>query len=395
MGGLTGDWSYPTAIRFGAGRVAELAEACRTVGIGRPLLVTDPGLAGHPMIAEAVALVRRAGLDIDVFSDIAADPTGDDVGAGGEALRAHRADGVIAFGGGASLDAGKAIAFAALQARPLWAFEDVGDNFRLADPAKMLPVIAVPTTAGTGSEVGRASVIKDEAAQLKRIIFHPLMMPKLVIADPALTVGLPPHLTAATGMDALSHNLEAFFAPSFHPLARGIAVEGTRLVRDWLATAVRDGANLTARANMLAAAQAGATAFQRGLGAMHALAHPLGALYGLHHGLLNAVLMPYVLAANRPAIEAEAGALARMLDLGGSADDLLAWVLALRREVGIPHSLAEIGVPGDDIARLAAMATRDASAATNPIAFGAADYAVILEAALAGDLAAISRSERG
>ncbi|HXV01704.1 MAG TPA: iron-containing alcohol dehydrogenase, partial [Caulobacteraceae bacterium] len=357
MGGLTGNWNYPTAIRFGAGRVAELAEACQAAGISRPLLVTDPGLAGHAMIAGAVALVRSAGLDVEVFSDISPDPTGDDVIRGGEALKAHRADGVIAFGGGASLDAGKAIAFAARQEPPLWAFEDIGDNFKLADPAKMAPVIAVPTTAGTGSEVGRASVIKDEDARLKRIIFHPLMMPRLVIADPALTVGLPPHLTAATGMDALSHNLEAFFAPAYHPLARGIAVEGARLVRDWLAIAVHDGANLEARANMLAAAEAGATAFQRGLGAMHALAHPLGGLYGIHHGLLNAVLMPYVIAANRPAIEAEAGALARMLDLGVSADDLTAWVLALRREVGIAHTLAEVGVPADDIARVARMAT--------------------------------------
>lgn len=386
MGGLTGNWNYPTAIRFGAGRIVELGEACQAVGIGRLLLVTDPGLVDNPMIAEAIGLVGAAGLPIAVFSDIAADPTGDDVAHGGEALRAHRADGVIAFGGGASLDAGKAIAFAALQARPLWDFEDVGDNFTRADPTRMLPVIAVPTTAGTGSEVGRASVIKDQDAHLKRIIFHPLMMPKMVIADPALTIGLPPHLTAATGMDALSHNLEAFFAPGYHPLARGIAVEGTRLVKDWLGLAVRDGTDLAARSNMMAAAQAGATAFQRGLGAMHALAHPLGGLYGVHHGLLNAVLMPYVLAANRPAIEAEAAALARMLDLGDSADALLAWVLALRREVGIPHSLAEVGVPGDDISRLARMATEDASAATNPIAFSTADYALILEAALAGDL---------
>lgn len=383
---LTGNWNYPTSIRFGPGRVAELAQACRAVGIARPLLVTDRGLAANPMIAEALAAVRAAGLDAALFSDIASDPTGGDVARGGAALTAHEGDGVIAFGGGSSLDAGKAIAFATLQDRPLWAFEDVGDNFKLADPSRILPVVAVPTTAGTGSEVGRASVIKDEDAQLKRIIFHPMMLPRMVIADPALTVGLPAGLTAAVGMDALSHNLEAFFAPGYHPFARGIAVEGARLVKDWLPTAVREPGHIEARANMLAASQAGATAFQRGLGAMHALAHPLGALYGVHHGLLNAVLMPYVLAANRPAIEDEAAYLARCLGIGGGLDEVLAWVLALRREVGIPASLAEVGVPTDEVARVARMAVEDPSAGTNPIAFTAADYAALFEGALSGAL---------
>ena len=394
MPALAGNWNYPTVIRFGAGRIAELADGCRSVGIERPLLVTDRGLAAAPMIAEVKAAAAAAGFDLAAFSDIAGDPTGDNVTHGGEALRAHRADGVIAFGGGSALDAGKAIAFATFQDRPLWDFEDIGDNFRRADPAKMLPVIAVPTTAGTGSEVGRASVIKDEAARLKRIIFHPAMMPRLVIADPALTVGLPPGLTAAVGMDALSHNLEAFFAPAYHPLARGVAVEGARLVKDWLALAVRDGANIEARSHMLAAAEAGATAFQRGLGAMHALAHPLGALYGIHHGLLNAILMPYVIAANRPVIDSEAATLARMLGLGREADDLLAWVLELRAEVGIPMSLAEAGAPADDIARVSQMAVEDPSAATNPVAFTAVDYAAILQRALAGEPPAIARGRR-
>ena len=333
--------------------------------------------------------MRAAGLDLATFSDIVGDPTGNNVASGGDALRTHRADGVIAFGGGSALDAGKAIAFATFQERPLWDFEDIGDNFRRADPAKMLPVIAVPTTAGTGSEVGRASVIKDGQPSLKRIIFHPAMMPRLVIADPVLTVGLPPGLTAAVGMDALSHNLEAFFAPTYHPLARGVAVEGVRLVKDWLALAVRDGANIEARSHMLAAAEAGATAFQRGLGAMHALAHPLGALYGVHHGLLNAILMPYVIAANRPAIDPDAAALARMLGLGEEADDLLAWVLDLRAEVGIPMSLAEAGVPADEVTRVSQMAVEDPSAATNPVAFTAGDYGAILQRALAGDPPAI------
>ena len=385
MNALVGDWNFPTRIRFGAGRIAELAEVCREAGIARPLLVTDRGLAAQPMIAEALAAVRAAGIDIALFADVASDPTGDDVRAGGGALRAHGADGVIAFGGGSALDAGKAVAFAAFQDRPLWAFEDIGDNYRLADPGKILPIIAVPTTAGTGSEVGRASVIKDADARVKRIIFHPLILPRVVIADPALTVGLPPALTAAVGMDALSHNLEAFFAPGYHPFARGIAVEGARLVRDWLPTAVRDGADIEARSHMLAAAEAGATAFQRGLGAMHALAHPLGALYGVHHGLLNAVLMPYVLAANLPVIAGEAAWLAGCLGVGGESGDLVAWVRALRSEIAIPDTLAQIGVPADEVDRVAQMAVADPSAATNPVAFTAADYAAILRRALAGD----------
>ncbi|HEY5072209.1 MAG TPA: iron-containing alcohol dehydrogenase [Caulobacteraceae bacterium] len=383
---FTGDWNFPTRIRFGAGRIGELADACHAAGIARPLLITDRGLAANPMVAKALAAVREAGLEIALFSDIAGDPTGEDVAAGGASLIAHGADGVIALGGGSSLDAGKAVAFATHQDRPLWAFEDIGENFKLADPSRILPVVAIPTTAGTGSEVGRASVIRDAPARVKRIIFHPLMLPRIVIADPALTVGLPADLTAAVGMDALSHNLEAFFAPGYHPLARGIAVEGTRLVKEWLPAAVRDGADIAARSNMLAAAQAGATAFQRGLGAMHALAHPLGALYGAHHGLLNAILMPYVLAANMPAIEGEAAWLARCLGLGGEAGDLLAWVLALRRQIGIPASLAEIGTPADDVGRIARMATEDPSAASNPTVFTEADYAAILQRALAGDI---------
>ena len=381
---LSGNWNYPTSIRFGPGRVAELAEACRAVGVARPLLVTDPGLAVRPMIAEAVDALQAAGLDAAVFSEISSDPTGQDVEAGGGALLAHGADGVVAFGGGSSLDAGKAVAFATLQSHPLWAFEDVGDNFKLADPARILPVVAVPTTSGTGSEVGRASVIKDTDAQLKRIIFHPMMLPKMVIADPELTVSLPAHITAAVGMDALSHNLEAFFAPGYHPFARGIAVEGARLVKEWLPRAYGEPGDIDARANMLAASQAGATAFQRGLGAMHALAHPLGALFGVHHGLLNAVLMPYVLTANRPAIETDAGYLAACLGVGDSLDDLLAWVIGLRRDLAIPATLAEVGVPRDARERVAQMAVEDPSAGSNPIIFTRGDYAELFEQAWSG-----------
>jgi hypothetical protein len=386
MTGPVGNWNYPTSIRFGPGRIAELADACRAAGVTRPLLVTDRGLAALPMIAHAMEALRAAGLDPALFSEIGSDPTGEDVEAGGRALIAHKADGVVAFGGGSSMDAGKAIAFATLQTRPLWAFEDVGDNFKLADPARILPVVAVPTTSGTGSEVGRASVIKDTEAKLKRIIFHPMMLPQIVIADPELTVGLPAAITAAVGMDALSHNLEAFFAPGYHPFARGIAVEGARLVKDWLPRAYREPGDIEARANMMAASQAGATAFQRGLGAMHALAHPLGALFGVHHGLLNAILMPYVLVANRPAIERDAAYLAGCLQVGDSLDDLLAWVLDLRRELAIPATLAEVGVPADATARVSEMAVEDPSAGSNPIAFTQAQYAGIFERAWSGSL---------
>jgi hypothetical protein len=386
VGALTGDWNYPTRIRFGAGRIAELADACRAAGIARPLMVTDRGLAANAMIGDALAALGAAGLDTGFFSEIASDPTGADVARGCEALRAHGADGVIAFGGGSSLDAGKAIAFHAFQVLPLWDFEDIGDNYARADAAQILPVVAVPTTAGTGSEVGRAAVIKDEDAALKRIIFHPLMLPKVVVADPALTVGLPPAITAAVGMDALSHNLEAFFAPGYHPLARGIAVEGARLVKTWLPTAVAEPSNIEARANMLAASEAGATAFQRGLGAMHALAHPLGAIYGVHHGLLNAVLMPYVIAANRPAIDADAAYLARCLGVGDDAGHLIAWILDLRRTIGIPNTLAEVGVPASEVGRIARMAVEDPSAATNPVHLTIDDYAAVLKRALAGEL---------
>jgi len=295
---MNANWNYPTAIRTGAGRVSELADVCRDLNMNAPLLVTDPGLAGLPMVANAVANCEAAGLSIALFSDIKANPTGSNVDAGIAAYRAGNHDGVIAFGGGSGLDAGKAIAVAARQSCSLWDLEDVGDNWLNADPDKIPPIIGVPTTAGTGSEVGRASVIVNEAEHKKAIIFHPKMLPACVILDPELTVGLPAGLTAATGMDALSHNLEAFCSPAYHPMAEGIAIEGIRLIKEYLPTAVADGSNIEARTQMIVASSMGATAFQRGLGGMHALAHPLGAIYDAHHGMLNAILMPYVLKAN-------------------------------------------------------------------------------------------------
>jgi alcohol dehydrogenase class IV len=378
----TVNWNYPTAIRCGIGRIADLPAACRSLGMGRPLLVTDPGLADTAMVKEAAA---SAGAGI--FSRIKGNPTGRNIDDGLAAFRDGRHDGVIAFGGGSALDAGKAIALMAGQDRPLWDFEDVGDNASRVKTEGMAPVVAVPTTAGTGSEVGRASVITDEAARVKRIIFHPRMLPAIVILDAQLTVGLPPRLTAATGMDAMSHNLEAWCSPVFHPMAAGIALEGMRLVKQWLPSAVADGRDLQARAEMLCASAMGATAFQRGLGAMHALAHPLGAHHDAHHGTLNAVLMPYVLKANRPAIEDRIVAAGRYLDLReASFEGFLEWLLALRSRIGIPHGLSALGIDGSDADEIAAMAVADPSHATNPAPLTQAQYREIYLAAVEGVL---------
>lgn len=385
---LTGTWSYPTHVRFGPGRIAELPRACKSLGMSRPLLVTDPGLAALPMVAEAVAANAAAGLPTAVFSDVKPNPLGRNVEDGVAVFRGGGHDGVIAFGGGSGLDAAKAVAFMAGQTRPIWDFEDVGSNWKRADPEGIAPIVAVPTTAGTGSEVGRASVILQEETHSKRIVFHPRMLPGIVISDPELTLGLPPHITAATGMDALAHCLEAYCAPGFHPMAEGIAVEGLRLVKEWLPTAVEDGGNLAARAHMLAAAAMGATAFQKGLGAIHSLSHPIGALYDTHHGLTNAVVMPYVLAFNRPAIEARMGRLAAWLGLPQpSFAAVQSWILGLRRALSIPHSLREIGVGDDRIEEIVKMAAADPTAPTNPVPLDPPSLRAMMESALEGRVA--------
>ncbi len=388
MSELIGNWNYPTSIRFGAGRIAELPATCAELGINRPLVVTDPGLAALPMLRQALAACETAGLVARVFSDIKPNPVGRNVRDGLDALAAGEHDGVIAFGGGSAMDAGKTIAFMAPQTRPMWAFEDVGDNWKAAETRGILPILAVPTTAGTGSEVGRASVILDEETHTKKIIFHPKFLPGVVISDPELTLGLPRHITAATGMDALAHCLEAYAAPGYHPMAEGIAVEGMRLVKDWLPTAVRDGGNLAARAHMLAAASMGATAFQKGLGAIHSLSHPIGALYDTHHGLTNAVVMPYVLAFNRPAVEDKMTRLAAWLGLADpSFRSVLDWVLELRAELEIPHSLEGIGVDGSRAAEICAMAAVDPTAPTNPVPLNPENLRTLFDAALTGEIA--------
>ncbi|MNI45815.1 NAD-dependent methanol dehydrogenase [compost metagenome] len=322
-----------------------------------------------------------------VFHEIKGNPTGRNVEDGVVAYHQGGHDGVIAFGGGSALDAAKAIALMVGQDRPLWDFEDIDDNYQRVNVAGMAPVVAVPTTAGTGSEVGRASVITDEAAQVKRIIFHARMLPAIVILDAELTLGLPPRITAATGMDALSHNLEAYCSPFFHPMAAGIAIEGMRMIKEYLPQVVADGSNVQARQQMLVASTMGATAFQRGLGAMHALAHPLGALYDAHHGMLNAILMPYVLKANQHAVAPRLEALARYLDLPASGPGaVLDWVLRLREAVGIPHTLADIGIDEDQAERVGRMASEDPSGATNPVNFTADDYSQLLRASIRGNL---------
>lgn len=384
---LSGNWNYPSAIRAGAGRIAELAECCTQLGMSAPLLVTDPDLTPLPMVSNAVESCKAEGLSCGVFSNIKGNPTGVNVMDGVTAYKAGYHDGVIAFGGGSSLDAAKAVALMVGQNLPLWNFEDVGDNWTRVNEEGMAPIVAVPTTAGTGSEVGRASVITDDANHVKKIIFHPKMLPGIVILDPELTVGLPPHITAATGMDALSHNLEALCSPFYHPMAAGIAVEGIRLVKEYLPTAVANGSDLEARMQMISASAMGATAFQKGLGGMHALAHPLGALYDAHHGLLNAILMPYVLNANQAVISKQIERTARYIGLeDASFDGFLNWVLAMRNELEIPHSLAAIGINTEQAEKVGQMATEDPSASGNPIQFSATQYTNIFTDAVDGVL---------
>ncbi len=383
---LRGNWNYPTSIKFGAGRIAELAEAAKAAGIARPLLVTDPFLATQPMVAAAKAQLDAAGLPCAVFSDVKPNPVAANVEAGIAVLRAGKHDGVIAFGGGSALDAGKVIAFMAGQTRPMWDFEDVGDWWTRADPKGIFPIIAVPTTAGTGSEVGRAGVITDEVTHTKKVIFHPLMMPKITICDPELTVGMPKFITVGTGMDAFAHCLEAYCGPFYHPLADGIALEGMRLVKENLPRAAKDGTDIEARAQMMSAAAMGATAFQKALGAIHALSHPVGSLYNTHHGMTNAVFMPYVLEFNRKAIEEKMARVAAYLGLKPSYGAFLDFVMQLRADLGVPHTLPEFGVKEPDIALMAKMSPNDPTAGGNPVPLDEAAARSLFEKAMTGTL---------
>lgn len=378
--------NFPTAIKFGAGRVKELAELCQANGIKRPLFVTDPGLAQMPMVAAILADLRKAGLGVALFADVRPNPVEANLLAGIKAYRSGKHDGVIAFGGGSGLDIGKLIALMHGQKISVFDLEDIGDWWTRADASKIAPIIAVPTTAGTGSEVGRAGVVTHPQTHEKKIIFHPAIMPKVALLDPELSVGLPPKLTAATGMDALAHCLESYCAPFYHPLAKGVALEGMALIKDNLAKAVKKGKDIDARGNMLVASSMGATAFQRGLGAIHALSHPFGGLYDAHHGLLNGIVMPYVLKANRKKIEKDIERAAAYLGIKGGFNGFLKWVLALRKEVGIPHKLADIGIDTKRLDEVAKMAIKDPSAGGNPIQFSEKQYKALAKKCVTGDL---------
>ena len=379
---LTANWSYPTAVRFGVGRIAEIAEACAAAGISRPLLVTDRGLAGMEITTRTLDLLEAAGLGRALFADVDANPNERNAEAGVRAFREGGHDGVVAFGGGSGLDLGKVVAFMAGQTRPLWDFEDIGDWWTRADAEAIAPIVAVPTTAGTGSEVGRASVITNSETEEKKIIFHPKFLPTVVICDPELTVGMPRAITAGTGLDAFAHCVEAFCSPHYHPMSQGIALEGMRLVKAHLPRAYEEGTDLEARGHMMSAAAMGATAFQKGLGAIHALSHPIGAIYHTHHGTTNAVCMPAVLRFNEPAIAPVLAGAAAYLGIEGGFEGFCTYVDDLNTSLGIPKTLTELGVANPDIDRIVAGALKDPSTGGNPVEMTEANTRNLLLACL-------------
>jgi len=379
---LTANWSYPTAVRFGAGRISEIADACATAGIKKPLLITDRGLADMEITTRTLDLLDAAGLGRALFADVDPNPNEKNAAAGVQAFKDGGHDGVIAFGGGSGLDLGKLVAFQAGQTRPLWDFEDIGDWWTRADADAIAPIVAVPTTAGTGSEVGRASVITNSETEEKKIIFHPKFLPTVVICDPELTVGMPKFITAGTGLDAFAHCVEAYCSPHYHPMSQGMALEGMRLVKDYLPRAYADGADLEARAHMMSAAAMGATAFQKGLGAIHALSHPIGAIYHTHHGTTNAVCMPAVLQFNKPAITGLLGNAANYLGIDGGFDGFCAFVDNFNASLGIPRTLTALGIENLDVDRVVAGALSDPSTGGNPIEMTEENTRALLQACM-------------
>jgi len=372
----------------GENRIKDIALACKDLKINKPLLVTDNGLVQSDIVKNTLSILKDNGIDAALYSNVVGNPTGTNVTEGADYYNKNNCNGVIAFGGGSGLDVGKAVAFMSGQTLPIWDFEDVGDNWTKANADKIAPIIAVPTTAGTGSETGRASVILNEETGVKNIIFHPKFLPSIVILDPTLTIGLPPMMTAATGMDALAHNLEAYCAPGYHPMADGIALEGMRLINDWLLEAVNNGSNIEARQNMLTAASMGSTAFQKGLGAIHSLSHPVNALNNIHHGLSNAIFMPFVLTFNRDVIEKKIIKICDYLELEDKTfDGFVNWVLDLRKKLDMPHKLSEVIDEKDfDIDRLSKMALADPSTGGNPKKLTVDDMKIMYQHSMSGEL---------
>ena len=381
------NWNYPTTVWIGENRIDDLSLACKELNILNPLFVTDKDLVSLPMTVEIITNLKNSFIKLDIFSDFTGNPTGKNITEGVKIYNNNSCDGVIAFGGGSALDVGKAIAFMCGQTRPIWDFEDIGNYWKRAEENKISSIIAIPTTAGTGSETGRASAIINEETGVKKIIFHPKFMPAIVILDPILTLDLPPRITAATGMDALAHNLEAFCAPGFHPMADGIALEGMRLVKNSLIEAVKNGKNINARLEMLTAASMGSTAFQKGLGAIHSLSHPVNAQFNVHHGLSNAIFMPYVLTFNRIEISEKIVSACDYLGLEKSFDKFLQWILDLRKEFNIPHTLSEIVEKEKiDLDKLSKMAYDDPSTSSNPKKLTVADMKTLYQHSITGEL---------
>ena len=384
---MNSNWNYPTTMWVGENRIKDLSQACKNLEINNPLFVTDKDLVNLPMVKYVILEVKKNFNNLSVFSNFSGNPCGENVEEGVSEFKKNKCDGVIAFGGGSGLDVGKAIAFMSGQSRPIWDFEDIGDYWKRADENNIAPIIAVPTTAGTGSETGRASAIIDKANGIKKIIFHPKILPSIVILDPVLTVDLSPRLTAATGMDALAHNLEAFCAPGFHPMADGIALEGIRLIKKSLLIVVKNGKDLNARADLLAAASMGSTAFQKGLGAIHSLSHPVNAQFNVHHGLSNAIFMPYVLTFNKSIISNRIVSICNYLNLDKSFEGFLNWILDLRKELDIPHKLSDVVETNKiDIDKLSKMALEDPSTATNPKKMTVDDMKILYEHSISGKL---------
>jgi len=382
------NWNYPTTVWFGEGRIKDLHIACKNLGITKPLFVTDKDLAKTDLVKKIINDSSLKSFSINVFSNIRGNPVGSNVDEGVKAFKSGNHDGVIAFGGGSGLDVGKAIAFMSAQTKPIWDFEDVDDNWTKANNEGIAPIIAVPTTAGTGSETGRASLITNEENKTKKIIFHPKFLPSIVILDPCLTINLPPKITATTGMDALAHNLEAYCAYGYHPMADGIALEGMNLIKKWLLIAVKEGKNLEARSNMMVAATMGSTAFQKGLGAIHSLSHPVNSVYNIHHGLSNAIFMPYVLTFNKKEIEKKIIKLSEYLELKEkSFNSFLEWVLNLRKDLNIPHKLSDVAdVKSEEIGKLSQMALEDPSTPGNPKKLTLEDMKLLYKHSLDGKL---------